>query len=179
LTITPASGAQWALGSPSWATASNNNGVETITASANSAANSRTGNVTVTSGSGTPPYTVTLPLTQAGVASMEISSQPPNGIVGVPYSFAVTATGGTTPYTFTATGLPSGLTLSGSTISGTPTASGLDIPGTITVTDSTQPTHLTVTDDIQITISATAPPLTLSKEYIHSGSRTIAVENQP
>ena len=49
---------------------------------------------------------------------------------------ALTASGGTSPYTFAATGLPSGLTLTNGVISGTPTQSGTFTVG-ITATDST------------------------------------------
>jgi hypothetical protein len=51
-------------------------------------------------------------------------------------ALAMTASGGTTPYTWTATNLPPGLTFSGSTnkITGTPTTAG-SYPVTLTVTD--------------------------------------------
>jgi hypothetical protein len=55
----------------------------------------------------------------------------PHGTAGVAYppsgaSSTVTATGGTTPYTFSATGLPSGLSINSSTgaVTGTPTCGG-------------------------------------------------------
>jgi hypothetical protein len=63
----------------------------------------------------------------------------PAGLVGAPYSQAVTATGGTAPYTYavTAGALPAGLVLDPNTglISGTPTAGGT-FSFTITATDS-------------------------------------------
>lgn len=66
------------------------------------------------------------------------------GTVGVAASLQLSATGGTSPYTWTATGLPAGLSISSSgLISGTPTT-----PGTSSVT-------ATVTDSASKTGSAT------------------------
>ena len=62
----------------------------------------------------------------------------PSGLVGSPYSQAITATGGTGTYTYavTAGALPAGLTLSaGGLLSGTPTAAGA-FNFTVTATDS-------------------------------------------
>jgi cytoskeletal protein CcmA (bactofilin family) len=76
----------------------------------------------------------------------------PDGIQGVPYSTAVTASGGTTPYHWSATGLPEGLSIGGDTgvISGTPnTGDPLTSSVTITVKDSDgsspQSKHTTLT----------------------------------
>lgn len=55
-------------------------------------------------------------------------NNPPNGLVGVPYTNTFTASGGTAPYTFaiSAGSLPPGLTLaSNGVVSGVPTATGL------------------------------------------------------
>jgi zinc metalloprotease ZmpA len=62
------------------------------------------------------------------------------GTVGVATSLTLTATGGTTPYTFSATGLPAGLSINASTgvISGTPTTAATSTV-TATVTDSASP----------------------------------------
>jgi hypothetical protein len=61
----------------------------------------------------------------------------PNGFLSSAYSTTVTATGGTSPYTFANTGaLPTGLTLaSGGAITGTPTAAGTFV-FTVTATDA-------------------------------------------
>jgi hypothetical protein len=79
----------------------------------------------------------------------------PVGTVGVAYSGAIAATGGTTPYTYSASGLPSGLSINSSTgaITGTTTTVGTATVS-VTVTDSTQPTMLTATSNLSITISA-------------------------
>jgi serine protease len=59
------------------------------------------------------------------------------GTVGVAVSLTVTATGGTTPYTWSATGLPAGLSINASSgaITGTPTAAATSSV-TVTATDS-------------------------------------------
>jgi Zn-dependent metalloprotease len=63
------------------------------------------------------------------------------GTVGVASSLTLTATGGTTPYTFSATGLPPGKTINSSTgvISGSPTTAGT-FSVTATVTDAVSAT---------------------------------------
>ena len=72
------------------------------------------------------------------------------GSVGTVYNAPLSATGGTTPYTWTATGLPPGLTVTNGSISGTPATPGT-YPVSLRVTDSTSPS-LSVT---------TSQPLTL------------------
>ncbi len=82
-----------------------------------------------------------------------------NGTVGTAYSQTLSATGGTTPYTWTiASGtLPAGLTLSASgVISGTPTTSGA-VSFTVKVTDSTS---ATATQLLTVTVSNAAMSVT-------------------
>ena len=89
---------------------------------------------------------------------------PPAGRTGSPYSDQLTASGGTTPYSWlvTAGGLPAGVTLGSSTglLAGTPSAGGV-FNFTVTLTDAagqtaTQATSLDVT--ASIAISPAVPP---------------------
>lgn len=62
----------------------------------------------------------------------------PSGIVGIPYNFAVAATG-STPITFTATGLPPGIVMSTSgVVTGAPAQAG-QFAGTITASNGLLP----------------------------------------
>jgi hypothetical protein len=70
------------------------------------------------------------------------------GRVAVAYAAALTATGGTKPYTFSAAGLPAGLKINKSTgtIVGTPAAGTSGISAvTVNVTDSSKPARQSVT----------------------------------
>ncbi len=102
-----------------------------------------------------------------------------SGTVGTVFTQALTAAGGTSPYTWSAAGLPAGLQVSGSNITGTPTAAATANVA-LTVTDAQQQTAtaaiaITITlpqaPPIKIgTISGTAatqtaPTLTLSSGY--------------
>lgn len=73
-------------------------------------------------------YTVTIAAAGCPVITLNPATLPP-GIVGSPYSQAVTATGGTAPYAYAISSgaLPAGLTINAATgvISGTPTTPGL------------------------------------------------------
>ena len=98
----------------------------------------------------------------------------PSGTVGVAYSTAITASGGTTPYTYSATSLPSALSINTSTgsITGTPAQSAVGI-GTVkvTVTDSTQPTAQTATANLSITVNAALTPQTIT--FANPGSQAV------
>lgn len=73
--------------------------------------------------------TRTVALTGVGTCpAITVAGPLPNGLTGVPYSAAVTASGGDAPYTFSLAGgaVPAGLTLgSGGVLAGTPTVAGL------------------------------------------------------
>jgi hypothetical protein len=79
-----------------------------------------------------------------------------SGNVGTPTSLALSASGGTTPYTFAAAPLPAGLSINATTgvISGTPTTTGTTSV-TATVTDNASPTHATASQTFSWTISPT------------------------
>ncbi|MDR3508443.1 MAG: putative Ig domain-containing protein [Caulobacteraceae bacterium] len=113
------------------------------------------------SSSGTGPYvgaraysvTVGAPTLALSPASL------PSGVLAIAYSQAVSASGGTGPYSYAVTGgaLPTGITLSaGGLLSGTPTAGG-SFSVTITATDSSTgtgaPFHVSKTYGLTI-----APP---------------------
>jgi hypothetical protein len=109
--------------------------------------------------------TATLSLTIAaavvpGAPSITTTSLP-GGTVGVAYTGAVAATGGTPPYTFSATGLPSVLSINPSTgaITGTPAQSAVGTASVmITVTDLSTPTHQTATATLSLTVAAASQP---------------------
>ena len=78
------------------------------------------------------------PVGSAALAVTVSAAPLPGGQVGIAYSQALSASGGTPPYAWTAVGLPPGITLSASGIlSGTPTSVGLTGPLTAaTVSDA-------------------------------------------
>lgn len=86
-----------------------------------------------------------------------------SGTVATAYSGAVSATGGTAPYTYGATGLPAGLVLNVSTgtISGTPTAAG-NSSVAVTVSDSSSPANTGVANYTLAIAAAPAVSFTFS-----------------
>jgi large repetitive protein len=87
-----------------------------------------------------------LPVSGLGLAPPSPQISGPGNLgeisLGNSISGAVTASGGSPPYTFTASGLPAGVTLSGNSITGTPTVPGVYSIG-VTVTDSNNATATT------------------------------------
>ena len=125
------------------------------------AAGTSTATVTVTDGGAPNPQTATKNFTISIAAPLTITTTSlPGGTVGTPYSAALQATGGATPYTWTATGLPRGLTLDSGTgqISGTPTTSGTSSV-LVTVADSS-PSPQTASKTLSLTV--VAPPLAIT-----------------
>ncbi len=130
-------------------------------------------NPTPATASGTFSVTVNPAQWQLGIATSSL----PSGTVSQPYSATVTATGGTTPYSWSATGLPKGLTLNSATgvLSGTPTKAGT-FTVAVKVADSSKPTGkatatLTLTVIPQLAVSASALPAgTVGQSYAASVS---------
>jgi hypothetical protein len=128
----------------------------------------------------------------AGCGSIQKSSTPPvepgkltisttslpGGTVGVAYSAAITATGGTTPYIYSATGLPSNLSINSSTgaITGTPAQSAVGTSTVaIVVTDAGNPTQQTATANLSITVSqAQTSKLTITTTSLAGGTVGVA-----
>jgi Putative Ig domain len=92
------------------------------------------------------------------------TSSLPSGTQGTSYSNAITATGGTTPYTWSikSGSLPAGLSLAPSTglISGTPTASG-NFSITVSVKDSSSAVQ-TASAPLALSVSASSTPLAIT-----------------
>ena len=121
------------------------------------------------------------------------SANVPDGTVGVPYSAAVTVTGGLPPYTGTVTGLPAGLSFDGYNIVGTPTTSTVAVLN-ITILDSLgsavsasptlsikpAPAHYTIKDESQGKITGIGAGFILvgTKKIAWNATTTIIV-NKP
>lgn len=135
---------------------------------------------------GTFPFTIRVTDALAATANVDCSitifstlgivcNSPPAGVVGIAYTHAFPAAGGTAPYTFAITvgALPGGLTLDASTgvASGTPNAVGT-FPFTVQVTDSVAATanvacSITVTDNLAI-LCNDPPPGLVGAFYFHT-----------
>ncbi len=140
------------------------------------AAGSLNFNVQVTdSSTGTGPYTQAQAYTLAVAAAPTITLSPATltaGQVGVSYSQTITASGGTSPYTYTVTSgaLPAGLSLSaGGVLSGTPTAAGT-FSFTVTAKDSN---NITGAQAYTLAVAA-APTITLSPTTLTAGQVGVA-----
>jgi hypothetical protein len=137
-------------------------GVTTVTVSATDSGSPK--------GSGSGPVTITV---TSGGGALAASGAPPAGTVNMPYSAALTATGGTAPYTWTISSgsLPAGLTLSnGGVIAGTPTAAGTS-SFTATVTDAV---NATASVKATITIGTGGATLTITTSTLPSGTVGVA-----
>jgi hypothetical protein len=128
-----------------------------------------TDSTTPTAQTATQSLTITI---EATVVAVQITTTSvPAGQTGTAYSTTLTATGGTTPYSWSINSgaLPAGLTLSSAgTISGTPTANGSST-FTVKVTDSTKPTPKTATQSLSITIASTVPAVQITTTSVPAG----------
>ena len=130
-----------------------------------------TDSTTPTALTGTEDYTVTI------AEPVLTAAPPPAAVVGLPYNYQLSISGGTPPYSnyqlVTGHGLPAGLSLSSSgLITGTPTAAGTTT-FQFTVFDSTSgiaPFFGTVTASLTV---AAVPPITLSPSTL--GTLTVGV----
>jgi Putative Ig domain len=105
----------------------------------------------------TPPFTITI----TARLTITTANQLPGAMLGSAFSYTMTASGGTPPYTWAANGLPSGLAIGARSgvISGTPASAG-SIAFTVTVIDSVQST---ASDLFQIQVNpAPLPPITVT-----------------
>ena len=132
------------------------------------------------SDSASPPQTATAPLSitvSAAGSSLSIStSSLPSGQQGSGYSTTLSASGGTTPYSWSVTSgsLPAGLTLGSSSgqITGTPTGSGTS-SFTVQVKDSSSPAQ-TASKTLSITIAASVSTLQITTSSLASGQQGTA-----
>jgi hypothetical protein len=122
--------------------------------------------------SGSPAQTksVNLTLTIAPATVVINTTSLPNGQVGTAYSTVLSASGGTTPYTWSITSgtLPAGLSLNASTgaITGTPTAAVTSTPLTFKVTDSGSPAQ---TQTANLTLTIAPATLVISTSSLPNG----------
>jgi len=141
--------------------ASSNTSVATITSTGLATA-VNPGSTTISATVGSVVGSTTLSVQPAPLAITTTSL--PGGLLNVSYSATLTASGGTTPYTWAiASGsLPTGLLLNSGTggISGTPTATGT-FSFTVQVTDSSNPGQ-TTTKALSIVIDLSPPILIIS-----------------
>jgi len=121
--------------------------------------------------SATAPLTLTISPATLAIRTTSL----PNGQVGVAYSGRLTATGGTTPYTWSLTtgALPAGLSLNTATgaIGGTPTAVVSGTPLTFTVTDASSPVQ---TATVSVTLTTTPASLVVTTTSLPNGQVSVA-----
>jgi Putative Ig domain len=123
-----------------------------------------------------PAVQVTIAATGTGSSSpLAISLTPlPQGTVGVPYTGALTITGGTSPYTWSVTTgqLPPGLSVAANgTISGTPTSSGNYSFGVTANDSSSSAQSATATVTLSVAAASGTPAsLTINSSALSSGT---------
>ena len=164
---------------------SSNTAVATVPGTVTLAANATTATFTISTGTVTAISTssisatysgstqsATLTVTPAGGPPAITTTSFPNGTQNAAYSATLTATGGTTPYSWSisAGSLPTGLALASSTgvISGTPTGPGTS-NFTVQVTDANS---LTATKPLSLTV--VSPALTVTTNSLPIGTQNAA-----
>ncbi|NLR98027.1 autotransporter outer membrane beta-barrel domain-containing protein, partial [Rhizobium sp. P38BS-XIX] len=124
-------------------------------------------NIDGTSAAATVSVTINAPTLSIGPASL------PAAAIAASYNATVTASGGTSPYSYavTAGSLPAGLSLNASTgaIIGSPTAGGV-FNFTITATDSSIGTGAPFTVSIAYSLNVAAPTMSISPPTLPSGT---------
>ncbi len=125
------------------------------------------------SGGTSAPATVTVAVSAPTLAFSPAPGGLPDGTVGTAYNQTITATGGTSPYSFTAAGLPAGLTINAATgvISGAPTIAGSNNV-TISATDGHGATGAAT---YTISISVQAPVAGAATVAVAANSSATAV----
>jgi outer membrane autotransporter protein len=121
---------------------------------------------------GTRAYTLTVAAPTIAVAPTTL----PSATAGTSYSQTVTASGGTSPYTFaiTAGALPAGLTLSSAgVLSGTPTAGG-SFNFTVTATDATLGLGAPFTGSRAYTLTVNAATVAVAPVSLPNGTAGVA-----
>ena len=126
---------------------------------------------TNTAGSG-PASAASNPVTPAAALRVTTTSPLPAATVGIAYTTRLTASGGTTPYTWslaTGSSMPAGLRLhADGTITGTPTTAGTRSV-TVTVTDAATPAR-TATRVLTVVVKPAPPRADLAVSNTHQGN---------
>ena len=137
-----------------------------------------TSTITVTDSAGTPTTaseTLGIPVYASGstILHIPLATTLPSGVQNTAYTQALTAAGGTSPYTWALSSgaLPPGVAVVGSTLAGTPTAPA-SYNFTLQVTDSAVPFPATTYQAFRLTIyptGSTALAITLAPAPVPSG----------
>jgi len=120
------------------------------------------------------PATVSLHVTNVTLSFTPASGTLSSATAGTPWSQTITASSGTSPYTYSASGLPAGLTISASTgeISGTPTVSGRY---TIQVSAADN-SGITGTVSYQLIVAGQAPVVSAVSSSVVANTRENLIE---